>query len=121
MHKFLTPVALLTAFAMSPGHAAPPDGGLRWTRVVKYADLDLSRAAGAETLYSRLVDAARRVCEPDRFGAPPSIGKPHCAEDALAAAVATLNAPTLTDLFHQKQGAIRVTLAADDRTISARP
>jgi UrcA family protein len=35
------------------------------TRRVSYADLDISKTAGAKTLYRRIEAAARQVCEPD--------------------------------------------------------
>jgi UrcA family protein len=109
MHKILVPAAMLAALAVSPVNtAAAADGTLKWTRVVRYADLDLSREAGAETLYARLVAAARRVCEPDVFATHATVGKPHCMEHALDAAVASVNAPTLTELFQQKQAAVPV-------------
>jgi len=34
------------------------------TRVVHFADLDLTRSAGVAVLYARIKSAARQVCEP---------------------------------------------------------
>jgi UrcA family protein len=121
MDKLLIPIAIFAAIAASSvsAAAAPADGTLRWTRIVNYADLDLGRTVEAETLYTRFVAAARSVCEPDLFGVPPTVAKHHCVEDALAAAVATVNAPALTVLFQRKQGGtIRAPLTAEDRTMA---
>ena len=104
MRKILIPAAMLAALAVSPiNSAAAADNSVNWTRVVPYADLDLSREAGAKTLYARLVAAAREVCEPDFFAMNPSVGKAHCMENALGSAVASVNAPTLTELVQHKQ------------------
>jgi UrcA family protein len=109
MPKQLIPALALAALAATPDYAAgTSDEMLYRTRIVNYADLDLARAAGAETLYVRLTEAARRVCEPDRFGAHPTVGTPNCLDDALATAVATVNAPTLTELFQQKRSGRRL-------------
>lgn len=110
MHKILVPAAMLAALAVSPiNSAVAADASVNWTRVVKYADLDLRREAGAETLYARLVAAAREVCEPDFFAMNPSVGKARCLENAIDAAVVSVNAPTLTELAQQKQAAGRST------------
>ena len=46
--------------------AAPSRVGEVATKTVKFADLDLSTADGAQALYERLVPAARSVCrDPD--------------------------------------------------------
>ena len=74
------------------------------TRTVKYGDLDLSRTAGAASLYSRIQTAARAVCE-----SPLSTGvrgemllSRHCMEESIARAVADVNAPTLTSYHLMK-------------------
>jgi UrcA family protein len=76
------------------------------SRRVSYADLDLSRDAGAATLYSRIRFAARQVCEPT-FGTftwkllePTS----RCIELAITRAVADVNAPALTSYHFAKTG-----------------
>ena len=67
------------------------------TRVVQFADLDLTRSAGVMVLYARIKSAARQVCEPinDRdVGASQAARK--CVEESIARAVADVNAPALT-------------------------
>jgi UrcA family protein len=76
------------------------------SRVVRYADLDLNRASGVVTLYSRINSAAREVCEPldvlmvkllrERFD---------CRQDAIARAVSQVNSPALTSYYLAKTGA----------------
>ena len=114
MNKILVPTVILAALAVSQitSAEAMEDAPSR-TRVVKYADLDLNREAGAETLYARMVSAARSVCESDLLAPHPTVGKPHCAEYALSAGVESVNAPKLTELFQRKQAARRH-IAAND-------
>ena len=67
-------------------------------RIVRFADLDITRSAGAATLYARITTAARAVCEPS-----PSIRElgfssqtQECQEQAIEHAVTDVNAPALT-------------------------
>jgi UrcA family protein len=61
-------------------------------QVVKFADLDLTRPAGAQELYYRIRYAARNVCRTyDRLGADRD-----CIEQAIERAVAEIGAPLLT-------------------------
>jgi UrcA family protein len=76
------------------------------TRRVSFADLDLTRAAAAATLYSRIHIAARQVCEP-AVGAPilKALEPTHrCIEAAITRAVADVNAPALTNYYFAKTG-----------------
>jgi UrcA family protein len=74
------------------------------TRRVNFADLDLTRNEGAATLYSRIKSAARQVCDPLVVYAPrDSMLRMHrCEEDAIARAVADVNAPVLTS-YHRER------------------
>lgn len=64
-------------------------------RTVNFADLDVSRSAGAAVLYSRIRSAARDVCEPAI--ARESMSRTiRCMDAAIARAVADVNAPALT-------------------------
>ncbi|MGH8236598.1 MAG: UrcA family protein [Steroidobacteraceae bacterium] len=71
---------------------------------VSFADLDLSKPAGAQTLYKRIQAAARRVCGPaDRYThLTPSKVFRECYETAIADAVAQVDRPSLTAL-HKEQ------------------
>jgi UrcA family protein len=66
---------------------------------VRFADLDLSTAARAETLYRRIRVAARVVCGP--IGAPGlhrELVWNDCYQSAIANAVSAVNRPMLTAL-----------------------
>jgi UrcA family protein len=106
--KTAVPCALLAILlgslsACADAYAASPDYEVA-TRRVKYGDLDLARSAGAATLYSRIRDAARDVCEPSiSSGARDSILLARsCMEQSIARAVADVNAPTLTSYYLTK-------------------
>jgi UrcA family protein len=100
----VVPVACLIALGSMSGlalGAASTDELPR--QVVSYADLDLSRPAGAATLYARIRSAAHAVCEPqmttDLWTYTYS---QRCTRDAIARAVADVNAPLLVTL-HRTQ------------------
>lgn len=85
------PLALaVPAFAESPSRS----------EVVKYNDLDLSSAAGAETLYSRLKVATWRVCRDvvSSSGLPAMMDRSACQAELLETAVKDVNQPALTAL-----------------------
>jgi len=83
--------ALTLCAVASAVFAAPPAQELR-RQVVRFADLDLTRPAGAQELYLRIRNAARDVCETyDRFGPDR-----RCMEQAVARAMARVSAPLLT-------------------------
>ena len=68
-------------------------------KVVSYADLDLKKEAGAQTLLRRIKFAARRVCETDEVGMI-SLEivrrQQKCADDATARAVADVDSRTIS-------------------------
>src|SRR6185312_14564404 len=69
------------------------------SKTVKFQDLDISKPAGAKTLYGRIRAAARDVCDASTSGDP--IMKPAmhaCMETAIDNAVRKVNAPALTSL-----------------------
>jgi UrcA family protein len=69
--------------------------------VVRFADLDVSRIEGASTLYARLRQAARVVCEPlesRQMGL--SLKYRACMDKAIADAVTSVDRPLLTQ-YHQ--------------------
>ncbi len=78
-------------WAASP--ANPP------TQTVRYADLDLSTASGASTLYRRIKGAALTVCGTEG-GSLVEIAHWHgCVNAAIGEAVASVNSPLLTALY----------------------
>jgi UrcA family protein len=74
------------------------------TQAVSYADLDLSKPAGAQTLYKRIKAAARHVCGPvDRYTyVTPSQTFRQCFDQAIADAVAQVDRPSLTALHREE-------------------
>jgi len=106
--KTAVPYALLAILlgslsACADAYAAPPGYEVA-TRRVKYGDLDLTRSAGAATLYVRIRNAANAVCEPAMSsGARDSmLLTRRCKEQSIARAVADVNAPTLTSYYLTK-------------------
>jgi len=91
----------VSALAASSGRLDDPP-----SRKVKYADLDLNRDAGVAALFSRIKTAAREVCEPmDVFFLNLVRQQYNCSQDAIARAVADVNAPLLTSYFLEKASA----------------
>ena len=91
-HLATTLVGALTLYAISPsGLAATASDELR-REVVRFADLDLTRPAGAQQLYRRIERAAHEV-----GAASGSRGYDRsCADAAIGRAVAEVGAPLLT-------------------------
>ena len=91
-HLATTFIGALTLCAISPsGLAATASDELR-REVVRFADLDLTRPAGAQQLYRRIERAAQEVCA--AYG---SRGYDRsCADAAIGRAVAEVGAPLLT-------------------------
>jgi len=89
--------ALLSA--LSHGRAAAADTPP--SEHVRYADLDLNRPAGIETLYRRLSQAARNVCESYSSSHTPDMQwqRRRCVALAMANAVKDVGNPALTARF----------------------
>ena len=72
-------------------------------QTVKFADLDISRAPGATTLYGRIRAAAKNVCAPlDRGGALDRLEFGYCIRKSTSDAVTAVNAPALTAVYSAK-------------------
>jgi UrcA family protein len=98
-------VGALTLYALSwDCLAAAPSNDVR-IKVVRFADLDLTRPAGAQELYRRIQQAARDVCEPSRLDGSANMfmsGYRPCLSTAVAHAVVEVGAPLLTE-HHQSR------------------
>jgi UrcA family protein len=86
--------------------------------IVKYADLDLSTAQGATTLYNRIHFAAEGVCS--AYGQADLIAKSHrnvCVKQAIEGAVEKVNQPALSAVYATNYGVPQpaVILTADRR------
>ena len=71
---------------------------------VSFADLDLSKAAGAQTLYKRIKAAARQACGSiDGYTHMKSQSRwRECYESTIADAVASVDRPSLTALYQEE-------------------
>ncbi|MDB6083629.1 MAG: hypothetical protein JWN43_1510 [Gammaproteobacteria bacterium] len=77
------------------------------TRRVSYADLDISKPAGAKVLYRRIEAAAQEVCGMQRHNELATMGRNRaCIEEAIAKAVTQVNSVALSDLH--SSGAIHL-------------
>ena len=66
---------------------------------VSYADLDISKPAGAKTLYHRIVSAANRVCSANTYVyLPTQKGVRECTDTAIDKAVKDVGSPALSAL-----------------------
>jgi UrcA family protein len=102
-------VILASALAMlgSSLAMADTDEAGRLVQQVKYSDLNLSNQEGAATLYRRLSVAAAHVCAPLRNSVLAAARKHSaCVDQAMARAVADVNAPALTEYFTARGGDI---------------
>jgi UrcA family protein len=69
------------------------------TRKVSYADLDISKPAGAKVLYSRIVSAARQVCELHGYNDLNTMRRVNqCTDHAIDKAVKEVDSPALSAL-----------------------
>ena len=103
-HFATTLVSALTLYAISPSGLAAPAPAEVHSEIVRFADLDLTRPAGAQQLYRRIERAAHEVCA--AYG--PRGYDRSCADAAITRAVAEVGAPLLT--AHQQTLAQRQTL-----------
>jgi UrcA family protein len=99
--KSLVPAILIAASQVAGIAVADDLSGEPRKQVVRYADLDLTHAAGAAVLLGRIQAAAREVCEPLQ---PQWKVSRQCMDQALARAVADVNAPMLTDYYIARTG-----------------
>jgi UrcA family protein len=81
--------------------AGPSRVGEIATKVVRFGDLDLATAAGAQTLYERIIAAARSVC---RDAQPSSVRS--CRKRAVDGAVATVGSPLLSSIHRSTADAV---------------
>lgn len=85
---------MLSLAALNASYADPAPK----SRTVQFADLDLSKTAGAATLFSRIKGAAQEVCGDQRGGMTLRDHERHaaCMKLAVSDAVASVDEPMLT-------------------------
>jgi UrcA family protein len=89
-------IAALTLFFAVAAHAETP------SVTVSYADLDLNKRAGAETLLSRLQAGVKQVCgEPGRLTLAQREQHRACVKHTMDDAVAQVGSPLVASLAGQ--------------------
>jgi UrcA family protein len=93
-------VLLLGSLSAATCAVEPGEDGVR---TVRFTDLDLTRSAGAAELYARIKSAAAEVCQPVPAREVESVLRSQrCMQQAIARAVADVNAPALTSYYLAK-------------------
>jgi UrcA family protein len=90
--------------------AAEPDSA---SRIVRFADLNLSDPSGAHALYMRIRAAAQVACGYYWFAT--DWDKARCVLDATADAVTKINEPALSAVFNARNRTSRPTSLASQR------
>jgi UrcA family protein len=85
--------ALLGLASVAPATAASPAGSEVVAKVVRFKDLDIATAPGAEALYGRIVSAARYVCRAEAYTLADD-----CRARAVAGAVRGVSSTLLTSI-----------------------
>jgi UrcA family protein len=88
----LSACALLGLASMAPAIAASP-GSEVVAKVVRFKDLDIATAPGAEALYGRIVSAARYVCRAETYTLADD-----CRARAVSSAVKGVSSTLLTSI-----------------------
>jgi UrcA family protein len=104
MKKLMTAMFAAATALSASAYAGPT------AKIVSYADLDLSRTAGAEVLLRRVEGASESVC-----GGTPSIRDlamtaafRRCVRENIDEAVATIDAPLLTSIHERTHGFVNI-------------
>jgi UrcA family protein len=104
-HRLRTTGAVLfSVLALSFAAACQADNSTgAFQQKVKYADLDVSRPAGAVVLYARISAAAGDVCRIlDRGDLGSKTLYQKCVRQAITDAVASVGQPALTSVYNVK-------------------
>jgi len=105
--------ALALSVCAAPGFAQPEPHQI----AVRYADLDISRPAGAEVLIDRIRLAARSVCgtQADLRDIARFRTQAACQHEAMETAIRSVNSPLVAKLYGKPQlyaGQARFDMAA---------
>lgn len=100
----LLTVTLFAAFASGAAICSAAEGNAPQS-TVKYGDLNLSSAQGANALYSRIRIAAQEVCHPlDRRDMASKQLFANCVHKAIANAVSKVDQASLVAVYNAKAG-----------------
>ncbi len=99
--------ATLALLACAPAFAADVSPETRI--VVSYADLDISRRAGAEALVVRLRQAAKQVCgeAPNISDLRSDVRYRACLKASMTRAIASVAQPVVTQAYENKFGNVQ--------------
>lgn len=87
---------LACLFVVSSAVAREPSDQMR-SETVKFQDLNVTAAAGVDTLYNRIHSAAQRVCSMSgQHGLGGASASATCAKEAQDRAIEKVNLPALT-------------------------
>ena len=107
-------VSLVTALALSGGVLAQDRQSMDLrTMTVHYADLNLSTASGATTLYHRILGAARSVCGEEGYELDLDARRSwdDCFHAAVNDAVEKVHSPLLTAVHHKSTPSVSAMLS----------
>ena len=107
--RILSLCASATILSLAVLNAAHATEAVPKSRTVQYADLNLNKAAGAATLFSRIKGAAQAVCAGHRGGMTLRDRDSHadCMRSAVSDAVAQVDEPLLTEYVVNSSGSGR--------------
>lgn len=104
-----TGIFVVLAPSLSSVSAADPGSA---SRIVRFADLNISDPSGAHVLYMRIVAAAQVVCSYYPFAR--DADRARCLHDATADAVTRIDQPALTAVYNAKnKGAVHRSVRTD--------
>jgi len=107
----ITGVLIVSMSMLSTAEAAPPSDVP--AAIDKLRDLDITRPAGKQDLYRRLIRAARAVCSPgdwpDKARVTPEYEE--CVDEAVSDVVARFNRAEFSDYVAAQSARNRVHLA----------
>jgi UrcA family protein len=96
----LIATAICGALASSVGTASAADRSEPASKIVKFAELNISKPAGAAVLYDRIRAAAQGVCSYYLFKS--DAAEKGCMDDTIANAVVKVNQPALFAIYNAK-------------------
>jgi UrcA family protein len=105
--------AIVTAVISSLSSIASAADTDSLQKTVKYADLSVSSAQGAASLYNRIRIASEEVCSPlNRGDLSSKMHAKACMHKAVADAVSKVNQPALTAVYNARNGGSLPMIAA---------
>jgi UrcA family protein len=93
--------------------ASAAEGSDSAQKTIKYTDVSVSSAQGADTLYNRIRSASEEVCSPlDHGDLSSKMHAKACMQKSIADAVRQVNQPALTAVYNARNGGSLPMIAA---------